>query len=82
MSNRTPTDQERGCRGCSRKIHLLSTAEGAVIPLDRESPVYEIVTDLTGQRIARRLENAFVTHFASCPKANEFSAAGKKRPPV
>jgi hypothetical protein len=79
-TGKMPTDKVRSCRGCSRQIHLLSTAEGSVIPLDLASPVYEITVDFAGQRVARKIENAYVTHFASCPKANDFSKS--KRPRV
>jgi hypothetical protein len=55
------------------------TAEGKTIPLDSRAPVYEVTKDLTGEAIARRAEGVYVSHFSTCPEANQFSASGKKR---
>ena len=42
------------------------------IPLDPKAPVYRLVKGPDGKPHAERLEDAFVTHFATCAKANKF----------
>ena len=78
------------CRGCGKPI-LWGTEEGTGrrLPLDPTPPVYEVQgfydggdtgegQDI-GVTAVRRHFKAYVSHFATCPKANEFSGS-KKRP--
>ena len=67
---------QRRCRGCNKTLLFAKTSEGKIIPLDLSAPVYKLETDMTGVMVAVRVD-AYVTHFASCPKADEFSK-GKK----
>jgi hypothetical protein len=69
------------CRGCGRKILWATGPNGKPIPLDAVAPVYAVKPGLSALDgpTAERLPDAYVTHFATCSKANEFSA-GKKPP--
>ncbi len=49
---------------------------GKKIPLDPKPPVY-FYSMLDGQA-ERAAVGHYVTHFATCPKANDFSASKKK----
>ena len=64
------------CRGCGKEIVWGETADGKKIPLDPRAPVYGIVT-IRGQSEIVRTTLAMVSHFATCPKANDFSASKK-----
>ena len=60
------------CRGCNRKVYFARSENGKTQILDASAPTYELVTDpLTGETTARRAV-AFVSHYATCPKASEF----------
>lgn len=62
------------CKGCQKPIAWGTTAEGKRIPLDTRPPVYRVVVDIDSGEIVEcvRDKECFVTHFATCPKANEF----------
>ena len=77
------------CRGCGKPIVFGLTENGKRIPLDPRPPVYQIVTDGDAGppdivRLAQHFDasalraTAMVSHFATCPKASEFSASKKK----
>jgi hypothetical protein len=73
------------CRGCGKPIVFVVVQkedgeEGRAI-LDFRAPVYEVVTDGDDRTIVRRSKTAAVSHFATCPKANEFSGSKKKAAP-
>lgn len=75
------------CRGCGKPIVWGVTADGKKIPLDPRAPVYEVpsITPTTfgteGERIGiTRNLSAMVSHFATCPQANQFSGSKKKGP--
>lgn len=61
------------CRGCSVMVLFAKNETGKVIPLDTQAPTYEIKTDLLGQQVAIRTDTVYVSHFSTCPKANDFS---------
>jgi hypothetical protein len=67
---------EPRCAGCGKPIifaHITRTdGKPGVIPLDARAPVYEVHTDEFGERFGKRMTTAFVSHFATCPKANDF----------
>ncbi len=75
--------EEAKCRGCGRKIIWAITAEGKNIPLDLVAPVYSValhrIEDGTEVYTATRLGMTFVSHFATCPKANQFSGRNKEK---
>ncbi len=72
------------CRGCAKPIVWGTTDEGVRIPLDPRPPVYEVEGFYGGERgdpqlvRVRRHYKAYVSHFATCPKANWFSAGARK----
>lgn len=67
---------------CGRQIMFGKTPEGKFIPLDCSAPVYSDVTpEYEAESGTLRIErnvNAFVSHFATCPNANEFSRRKSK----
>lgn len=64
------------CKGCSKEIVWGVTADGKKVPLDPRAPVYSIVELPHGTQIVRT-HLAIVSHFATCPAANDFSASTK-----
>jgi hypothetical protein len=70
------------CRGCGKPMVWGETPDGKKIPLDPKPPVYHRDGQKPdGTLIVLRLPDAYVSHFATCAKANDFSAS-KKRTPV
>ena len=73
------------CKGCGAEIIWAKNENDKLIPLDAKAPVYVLTmredTTMTGTARCQRAEKgrAFVSHFATCPKANEFSGGKKKR---
>lgn len=63
------------CKGCGKRIFFVKTNEGKTIPIDPSPPIYCI----TGSGTAVRESGSFVTHFATCSKANEFSGGRRKK---
>lgn len=71
------TTIRRPCKGCGKSLIFAKTAEGKIVPLDPVPPTYRIERDMLGEEIAVR-SDAVVSHFATCPRADQFSK-GKKR---
>jgi len=79
--------QTSKCRGCGREIVWGRTVEGKPIPLDPRPPIY-LVTRQDGKmalcaqvREGKRdgvLSGHMVSHFATCPKAADFSGSRKE----
>ena len=70
------------CKGCGNKIIWGLTSSGKKIPLDTSAPVYLLAADPkeTKEPIpVRRIRQFFVSHFSTCPKANDFSANNKNK---
>jgi hypothetical protein len=68
------------CRGCGKEIIWGVTAEGKRIPLDPRPPVYRLVVGYATQEIVvERQKDAMVSHFATCSRANDFSASKRKQ---
>jgi hypothetical protein len=70
------------CRGCGRKIlWAKDTATGKAIPLDTTPPIYMVTQDAENNLSSVRANQNFntgepmfyVSHFTTCPKANDFS---------
>lgn len=61
------------CRGCGRAIVWVKNPEtNKAVPLDPAPPVYAVAVEgeeLVGRTVER--ETMMVSHFATCPKANE-----------
>jgi hypothetical protein len=75
------------CKGCGKPIVWGETRDGKRIPLDPRAAVYCYQEGLDGKDAVcdRALEingtptlRFMVSHFATCPKASEFSGRGKK----
>lgn len=60
------------CKGCGAPIVWGLTPEGKRIPLDPKPPVYAYEAD-NGNCLQVKAATVYVTHFATCPKANDFS---------
>lgn len=71
--------ETRACKGCGKKLMFIKGEGGKIVPLDLVAPVFEVTKDMAGHEVAKRTaSNFYVSHFATCPKANEFNG-GKKR---
>lgn len=71
------------CKGCGKQIVWGSYLDGENrekrVPLDPAPPVYRVVRhDAGGDALIRRDPDAMVSHFATCPKADQFSGRGRK----
>jgi len=64
------------CKGCGKEIYWGKNPEGKMVPLDPKAPVYGLVK-LQGVTQLVRTSLAMVSHFATCPKENDFSASRK-----
>lgn len=64
---------------CGKEILWAIGEQGQKIPLDAKAPVYILTGEggLMGPR-CKREKKAYVTHFATCKNANEFSASKKE----
>jgi hypothetical protein len=73
------------CRGCGKPIVWAKNlrADGSLqnIPLDPRAPVYSV--QVIGENEVRCTlvprDNFMVSHFATCPNANDFSRGRKPR---
>jgi hypothetical protein len=65
------------CKGCGKMILWAQTTEGKWIPLDTRAPTYSIA-DVKGMGLRALRSEGYVSHFATCPKANDFSASKKE----
>jgi hypothetical protein len=76
------------CKGCGIVILWARAPEGGAIPLDPRAIVYEVHEGPGGTlqaskapRLGKDQKHGFaVSHFATCPKANEFSGTAAKAP--
>lgn len=69
------------CKGCGQLIFFARTATGKTIPLDASSLVYETASvDADGTPNVVIRHHAWVSHFRTCRKAEQFSSSGKKPP--
>lgn len=68
---------ERPCKECGCPLIFVMGPNGKTLPLDKRSPVFHIIKDLTGNDVVERLPGAYVTHFCTCPSAAKFSRGGR-----
>lgn len=69
------------CKGCGKEIMWGVTPNGKKIPLDKKAPVYAVMAgqgEEPGLIQITRDDNSFVSHFATCSKANDFSNSKKE----
>lgn len=64
------------CRGCKAPIYWAISPKGKKIPLDVRAPVYREDPGRPGHLIEG--EDHYVSHFATCPKASQFSGRSRK----
>lgn len=70
------------CKGCERPILYAKDTDGKTQVLDPSAPVYEIWGDdnkAQGSKLVKRDRHAYVTHFATCPDATEFSKSHREK---
>lgn len=67
------------CRGCGAEIFWAETTAGRAVPLDAKpesrfvgSGSKTIATSTTPSRDVVKLQDTYLSHFATCPKAGEF----------
>jgi hypothetical protein len=67
--------REGACKGCGKPIQWAVSTDGPVVPLDLRPAVYRNTgrTTADGTPLVERVKGSAVTHFATCPKANEFT---------
>ena len=74
------------CKGCGAPIVWATSSTGKSIPLDPRAKVYSVVPE-RGRLIAVEPlsavigERFMVSHFTTCPKANQFSGSKKQEQP-
>lgn len=66
------------CKGCGKPILWAKTRDGKRIPLDPKPPVYMTSDPDSDFVLCERQRRSYVSHFATCPEANQFSASKKK----
>jgi hypothetical protein len=67
--------------GCKKEIWWGQTPEGKKVPLDMTAPVYRVISfdSVSGLYAVEQVTGYKVTHFATCPVANNFSSSSKKQ---
>ena len=65
------------CKGCGRDIVWIVMGEKR-IPLDPSAPCYGYSVNSDGYLEGFRVDHAFVSHFATCRMANQFSGGPKE----
>jgi hypothetical protein len=72
----------RPCKKCGKDIIFAKTAKGKLVPLDTTVSVFmaQPSVDEEGRESwnAEFIQGAYVSHFSTCPAADEFSASKKK----
>lgn len=70
------------CKGCGREIvWALNSETGKRVPLDPMAPVYFLIErsrEDGGNECQRAPAQMYVSHFATCPQANDFSGSRRK----
>ena len=71
------------CKGCGAEILWAKNENDKMIPLDAKALVYVLTIreDMETEARCQRAEKgrAYVSHFATCSKANKFSGSKKKK---
>lgn len=90
MKTLPPGATEAACEGCGKRIWWIATNTGTRVPLDPVAPTYQILLrdsvepdqPLTGRWVRANAEGdaepALVSHFATCPAANQFSGRNRR----
>ena len=71
------------CKGCGREIlWALNPETGKRVPLDVMAPVYLFIPrsrEEGGNECQRAPAQMYVSHFATCSKANDYSGSRKEK---
>lgn len=65
------------CRGCGKDIVWAATDDGKSIPLDPKPPTYRVRLLVPGTpKVIKTTEDdpVYVSHFATCTHANDFTS--------
>lgn len=69
----------RNCRLCGKPLVFgVNKETGARVPLDTVAPTFAVETNGEASLIATRAD-AYVSHFATCPAANQFGRNAKAK---
>lgn len=77
QQGKIPAEILSACKGCGEKIVWGRDEKGSLIPLDPRPPTYALVIHDNEVRLTR--SRAYVSHFATCPNASEFSRRAVKQ---
>lgn len=66
------------CKSCGTEIIWIRTPTGRV-PLDPRPPVYSVDFKRRGDMRGRKVQGHYVSHFATCPGADEHSKGVDER---
>lgn len=70
------------CKDCGKKVIFAKDTEGKTQILDPVPPIFGALSaDPDGTPRVRRILGGYVSHFATCSHANEFSASKKEEEP-
>lgn len=62
------------CKGCGKPVLFVKDEKGTTQVLDARAPIFHFNGgDIDGTFTVHRLSSAWVSHFATCPNASEFS---------
>jgi len=70
------------CKGCERSVLYVKDTEGKTQILDPSAPVFELWGDdnkAQGTKLVKRDRNAWVSHFATCHEATDFSRSHREK---
>ena len=65
--------EQRPCKACGCPLMFVKTPDGKTMPLDVRAHVYKVENG-----VAVRIQERYVSHFFTCPKANQFSGSNRK----
>jgi hypothetical protein len=68
----------RKCRACGKLLLFAVTDAGMRVPLDTVAPTFTVKLEGDCSLRAAR-SDTFVSHFATCPAANEFGRKAKAK---
>lgn len=67
------------CRSCGREVVWKTTQHGKKVPLDPKALVFSVVGDIAVKPTPGVTGETFmVSHFATCPDANQWSGKGRE----
>lgn len=67
----------RKCKSCGVDLVFATLENGKTVPLDTKAPVFEVSAE--GYKARRANSRFLVSHFATCPSANQHSKTAPKQ---